>query len=104
MTSLSIFVGTTVSKLDSKHSFSTLLSYVIVEKTNFKPVAVCFSGMFVNIIFFFKLEDKFTVGYHLIPIFHTGPESHELTRIVKYLDSWLNRTQFVKILTDSRSP
>ena len=28
----------------------------------------------------------------LIPLFHTGPESHELTRIDKYLDSWLNRT------------
>ena len=32
-----------------------------------------------------------------IPLFHTGPESHELTQIDKYLDSWLNRTQFVKI-------
>ena len=31
-------------------------------------------------------------------------ESHELPRIDKYLDSWLNRTQFVKILTDSHSP
>ena len=40
----------------------------------------------------------------VIPLFHTGPESHELTRIDKYLDSWLNRTQFVKILTDSHSP
>ena len=40
----------------------------------------------------------------LLPLFHTGPESHELTRIDKYLDSWLNRTQFVKILTDSHSP
>ena len=40
----------------------------------------------------------------LIPLFHTGPESHELTRIEKYLDSWLYRTQFVKILTDSHSP
>ena len=39
-----------------------------------------------------------------IPLFHTGPESHELTRIDKYLDSWLNRTQFVKVLTDSHSP
>ena len=35
---------------------------------------------------------------------HTGPESHELTQIGKYLDSWLNRTQFVKVLTDSHSP
>ena len=40
----------------------------------------------------------------LLPLFHTGPESHELTRIDKYLDSWLNRTQFVKVLTDSHSP
>ena len=40
----------------------------------------------------------------LIPLFHTGPESHELPRIDKYLDSCLNRTQFVKILTDSQSP
>ena len=39
-----------------------------------------------------------------IPLFHTGPESHELTRIDKYLDSWLNRTQFVIVLTDSHSP
>ena len=37
----------------------------------------------------------------LIPLFHTGPESHELTRIDKYMDSRLNRTQFVKVLTDS---
>ena len=35
---------------------------------------------------------------HIIPLFHTGPESHELTRIDKYLDSWLNHTQFVKSL------
>ena len=40
----------------------------------------------------------------LIPLFHTGPESHELTLIDKYLDSWLNRTQFVMVLTDSHSP
>ena len=40
----------------------------------------------------------------VIPLFHTGPESHELTRIDKYLDSWLNRTQFVKVLTDLHSP
>ena len=42
--------------------------------------------------------------FYIIPLFHTGPESNELTRIDKYLDSWLNRTQFVKILTDSHSP
>ena len=41
---------------------------------------------------------------HLIPLFHTGPESHELTRIDKYLDSWLNRSQFVMVLTGSHSP
>ena len=40
----------------------------------------------------------------LIPLFHTGPESHELTQIDKYLDSWLNRSQFVMVLTDSHSP
>ena len=40
----------------------------------------------------------------LLLLFHTGPESHELPRIDKYLDLWLNRTQFVKILTDSHSP
>ena len=40
----------------------------------------------------------------VIPLFHTGPESHELPRIDKYLVSCLNRTQFVKILTDSHSP
>ena len=39
--------------------------------------------------------------YSIIPLFHTGLESHELPRIDTYLDSWLNRTQFVKILTDS---
>ena len=37
------------------------------------------------------------------PIPHR-PESHELTRIINYLDSWLNRTQFVMVLTDSHSP
>ena len=44
-----------------------------------------------------------TVRTHdsVIPLFHTGPESHELTRIDKYLDSWLNPTQFVMVLTDS---
>ena len=41
---------------------------------------------------------------YLIPLFHTGPESHELTRVDKYLDSWLNSTQFVMVLTDSHSP
>ena len=40
----------------------------------------------------------------IIPLFHTGPESHELTRIDNCLDSWLNRTQFVMVLTDSHSP
>ena len=40
----------------------------------------------------------------IIPLFHTGPESHELPRVDKYLDSCPNRTQFVKILTDSHSP
>ena len=39
-----------------------------------------------------------------IPLFHTGPESRELTRIYNYLDSWLNRTQFVMVLTNSHSP
>ena len=39
----------------------------------------------------------------IIPLFHKGPESHELTRIDKYLDSWLNRTQFVMVLADSHS-
>ena len=43
-------------------------------------------------------------GGHLVPLFHTGPESHELTRIDRYFDSWLNRTQFVMVLTDSQSP
>ena len=40
----------------------------------------------------------------LIPLFLTGPESYELTRIDKNLDSWLNSTQFMKILTNSHSP
>ena len=26
-------------------------------------------------------------NFSLLPLFHTGPESHELTRINKYLDS-----------------
>ena len=59
----------------------------------FKPKAI----MFVKV--YFRTSD-----IHLIPLFHTGPESNELTRIDKYLDSRLNRTQFVKILTDSHSP
>ena len=40
----------------------------------------------------------------VIPLFHTGPESHELTQIDKYLDLWLNRTQFAVVLSDSHSP
>ena len=32
------------------------------------------------------------------------PHRPRIPRIDKYLDSWLNRTQFVKILTDSHSP
>ena len=40
----------------------------------------------------------------VLPLFHSGPESHELTRIDKYLDSWLNRTQYVMVLTDSHCP
>ena len=42
--------------------------------------------------------------YCFIPLFHTGPESHESPRIDKYLDSWLKRTQFAEILTESYSP
>ena len=37
-------------------------------------------------------------------LFHTGPDSHELPRIDKNLDSWLKRTQIVKLLTESYSP
>ena len=48
--------------------------------------------------------DNLRAFNQLIPLFHTGPESHELTRIDKYLYSWLNRTQFVMVLTDSHSP
>ena len=51
-----------------------------------------------------KTKEEIVEGFSLIPLFHTGPESHELTRIDKYLDSWLNRTQFVKVLTESHSP
>ena len=51
-----------------------------------------------------RLRFSYDIQECLIPLFHTGPESHELPRIDKYLDSWLNRTQFVKILTDSHSP
>ena len=47
------------------------------------------------------IETILVFNKYLIPLFHTGPE---LTRIDKYLDSLLNRTQFVKILTDSHSP
>ena len=32
------------------------------------------------------------------------PHRPRIPRIDKYLDSWLNRTQFVKVLTDSHSP
>ena len=41
--------------------------------------------------------------YCFIPIFHTGLESHESPQIDKNLDSWLKRTQFAKILTESYS-
>ena len=51
-----------------------------------------------------SLYIKVDLAAQLIPLFHTGPESRELTRIDKYLDPWLNRTQFVKILIDSHSP
>ena len=34
----------------------------------------------------------------VIHLFHTGPKSHELPPIDKYLASWLKRTQFVKTL------
>ena len=44
------------------------------------------------------------IGMGVIHLFHTRPESHELPRIDKYLDSCLNRNQFVKILTASHSP
>ena len=32
------------------------------------------------------------------------PHRPRIPRIDKYLDSWLNRTQFVMVLTDSHSP
>ena len=53
-----------------------------------------------------KFENSWILTYivHLIPLFHTGPKSNELTRIDKYLDSWPNPTQFVMVLTDSHSP
>ena len=44
---------------------------------------------------------KFEVANTPIP---HRPRIPELTRIDKYLDSWLNRTQFVMVLTDSQSP
>ena len=51
-----------------------------------------------------KLLMHWFLTLNFIPLFQTGPESHELPRIDKYLDSFLNRTQLVKILTDSHSP
>ena len=50
------------------------------------------------------IEGPVSCNICVIPLFHTGPESHELTRMDKYLDSWLSRTQFVMVLTDSHSP
>ena len=50
-----------------------------------------------------QYENRIMARVHVIPLFHTGPESPELTRIDKYLDSWMNRTQFVMVLTDSHS-
>ena len=34
----------------------------------------------------------------LIPLLHYDHESHESPRIYNFLDSWLNRYQFVKFL------
>ena len=55
-------------------------------------------------MFMFHVRRPTSGPWAVIPLFHTGPESHELTRIDKYLDSWLNRTQFVMVLTDWHSP
>ena len=61
-------------------------------------------GITENSSYLFLYVKVVSKSLWLIPLFHTGPESHELTLIDKYLDSWLNRTQFVMVLTDSHSP
>ena len=41
---------------------------------------------------------------HVVNVFYTPiPHRPRIPRIDKYLDSWLNRTQFVMVLTDSHS-
>ena len=71
-----------------------------------KKFSPTFTSQFLHFtyIFLYFLVMYSLDTFLLIPLFHTGPESHELTRIDKYLDSWLNRTQFVMVLTDSHSP
>ena len=87
-----------------------------VSRTNYrlmqvKTVAECSKGSILqyfrpSLRYHLSLRSLFCLflSGRFIPLFHTGPESHELTRIDKYVDSWLSRTQFVKILTDSHSP
>ena len=85
-------------------TFCILLDFPIhIDTINMELPIVFFKG---SQVVFSKLSSiSVPEGcFYLIPLFHTGPESHELPRINKYLDLCLNRTQFVKILTDSHSP
>ena len=80
----------------------SLLSYLHVSKYMFTPARPVLCKPF-----FRQTQVVLFPCCHILlsytPIPHR-PESHELTRIDKYLDSRLNRTQFVKVLTDSHSP
>ena len=46
----------------------------------------------------------FQIYCWFIPKFYTDHESHKLPRIDIFLDLWLKRNQYVKILTESYNP
>ena len=61
-------------------------------------------GSFLYILGLLFKKSRYRMGIFFGPRNTPIPHRPRIPRIDKYLDSWLNRTQFVKILIDSRSP
>ena len=80
------------------HTFSSTMAYIICYLSLFltnTQNTICKNHFGINVCAITVNESRFNT-----PI----PHRPRIPQIDKYLDSWLNRIQFVKILTDSHSP
>ena len=75
-----------------------------IQNSNGKLRTVYISSIWMELVFILE-ENVEKMTYKQSNLWNRGiPHWPRIPRIDKYLDSWLIRTQFVKILTDSHSP